>query len=53
MSASMPPPTNRRQEDELEPGLETGATETKVLDTKPRRYHIDERDDYIRERIRS
>jgi hypothetical protein len=45
---------NRRQENELESELEIEATETEVITTaKSRRYHIDEEDDYIRERIRS
>ncbi len=49
----MSPSTNRRQENELEPELETEATETEVFATKTRRYHIDEEDDYIRKKIRS
>jgi hypothetical protein len=53
MSAFMSSSINRRQENELEPELEIGATEIEVLAIKTRRYHIDEEDDYIRERIRS
>jgi hypothetical protein len=53
MLAFMSSSINRKQENELEPELETEATETEVSATKTRRYHIDEEDDYIRERIRS
>jgi hypothetical protein len=44
---------NRRQKNELEPELEIEATEIKVLDIKSRRYYIDEKNDYIKERIKS
>jgi hypothetical protein len=44
MSTFMSSSINRRQENELE---------IEILATKSRRYHTDEKDDYIRERIRS
>jgi hypothetical protein len=53
MSAFMSSLINRRQDDELESELEIEATEIEVFATKTRKYHIDEEDDYIKERIRS
>ncbi len=47
---------NRRQESELEPELEIEvitANEIEAIVIKTRRYYTDERDDYIRERIKS
>ncbi len=42
---------NRTQKNESE--LEIEATEIKAFDTKSRRYHINEKENYIRERIKS
>jgi hypothetical protein len=54
MSAFMSSSINRRQENELESELEIEAIEIEIIATiKSRRYHIDEKDHYIRERIRS
>ncbi len=56
MSAFMSSSINRRQENELESELEIEvitATEIKAIVIRTRRYHIDEEDDYIKERIRS
>jgi hypothetical protein len=51
MSIFMSSSINRTQKNESELEIET--TEIKILDIKSRRYHIDERDDYIKERIKS
>jgi hypothetical protein len=48
MSIFMSSSINRKQKNELESELEI-----EVFAFKSRRYHIDEEDDYIRERIKS
>jgi hypothetical protein len=54
MSIFMSSSINRRQENELESEFEIEAIEIEIIAiTKSRRYHIDEKDDYIREKIRS
>jgi hypothetical protein len=56
MSAFMLSSINRKQKNELEFELEIEiiiAIEIEVIVIRTRRYHIDEKNDYIRERIRS
>ncbi len=53
MSTFMSSSINRRQENELESELEIEAIKIEAFAIKSRRYHIDERNDYIRERIKS
>ncbi len=48
MSVFMSSSINRRQENELESELEI-----EVFVIRTRRYHIDEKNDYIKERIKS
>ncbi len=53
MSTFMSSSINRRQENEFESELESELEIEVIVIIKSRKYHIDERDDYIKERIRS